>query len=299
VDAFAGADAVVHLAWAIQPTSADPDMRRTNAAGTAAVLGAAAVAGVPHLVCASSVAAYSPAPRPPTQRVREDWARGGVPGSAYSAGKAALESRLDAFEREHPSIRVARIRPVAVIQPDAAAELTGWMLSPWLPRGVIGRRWLPVPLWAGLRLQVVHAEDVARAIALILDAAAVGAFNLAAEPVLPAGELAAVLGGFRVPAPRSALAAAAWAAWRSGLSPLHPAWLRLADRVPLVDSTRARDELGWQPRHDAVTALAATVAAVRDGRGLPASPPLAPRRRRVRPGRPSHQSQATRESPLL
>jgi UDP-glucose 4-epimerase len=310
---FAGADAVVHLAWAVQPSTADPDLRRTNASGTAAVLAAVALAEVPHLVCASSVAAYSPGPRLTSRRqtspelrwcppepggpelVTEDWARNGVPGSAYSLGKASLESSLDAFERDHPDVRVARIRPAAVIQPDAAAELSAWMLGPWVPRSLIGRRWTPVPLWRTLRLQLVHADDVAAAIALILRTGAAGAFNLAADPVLPARELAALLGGFRLPAPRSALAAAAWATWRTGLSPLHPGWLRLADRVALVDTTRARTELGWHPHHDTRAALAATVTAIRENRGVPASPALTPRPRRLRPGRPTHQSQSPPE----
>lgn len=279
---FDGADAVVHLAWAIQPATGEPDMRRTNLTGSAHVLRAAERAGVPHLVVASSVAAYTPSSAP----VGEDWPCGGVPGSAYSAQKAELERLLDG----RPG--VARIRPCAVVQPDAGAEFDRWVLSPLVPPALLGRRWLPVPLWRGLRLQLVHAEDVAEAIRLLLRLRATGAFNVAAEPVLRAPELAEAIGGFLVPVPFRALVGPAWLAWRAGLQPMHPGWLRLADRAALVDTARLR-ALGWAPRHDPREALESVVAAIAEGRGTWG--PLAPRQgnrwRRLGWGRPVHQSQ--------
>lgn len=287
-DACAGAGAVVHLAWAVQPRCTDPPMARTNAAGSARVLRAAAAAGVGQVVCASSAAAYRPGPR--WRPVDERAPLGGVPGSAYSLAKAYLETQLDEFERRQPSIRVARIRPCGIAQGEAAGELADWLLPRWLPRSLIGRRWLPVPLWKDLRLQLVHADDVAAAVALILRQRATGAFNLAAEPVLPAAALAGVFGGFRLPCSRRAALAVARASWRLGLQPLHPGWLTLADRARLVDGARARRELGWSPRHDAVAVCAELAAAMRsDRRGHSAA--LAPTRPALRLGRPTHQSQ--------
>ncbi|TVT44975.1 NAD-dependent epimerase/dehydratase family protein [Amycolatopsis rhizosphaerae] len=287
--AFTGADAVVHLAWAIHPRSGDPPMHRTNVLGTAHVLRAVAAAGVPRLVCASSVAAYAPAPR--WERVREDWPRTGVPGSAYSAGKATLEAQLDAFTARHPGTRVARVRPCGIAYGAAGAEFSGMMLGPWLPRFLLGSRWLPIPLWPGFRVQIVHAEDVAAAIGLILRHEAAGAFNLAAEPVLGAKELGEILGGLRLPVPLGLLTPAAWLGWRLGLTPLHPAWLVLADRVPLMVTARAREELGWSPRHDAAAALEELLAGMRQDRTVDTGP-LAPPRGLSLPGRPTHQSQA-------
>lgn len=287
-DAFAGADAVVHLAWAIHPRREDPPMVRTNAVGSAHVLRAAAATGVPQVVCASSAAAYAPADR--WRRVDESWTPTGVPGSAYSRGKAVLEAQLDAFESEQPSMRIARIRPCGIVQGDAAAQLAGWLFGPWLPRPLLGRRWVPVPLWKDLRLQLVHADDVASAIRLILRRRAGGAFNLAADPVLSARALATAFGGFRVPLPRPVAAAGVWASWRLGLLPLHPGWVTLADRACLLDSGKAHRELGWVPRHDAVTVCAELVATLRAGRAG-YSGPLTPTRTPLRPGRPTHQSQ--------
>ncbi|MFF3228368.1 NAD-dependent epimerase/dehydratase family protein [Nocardia suismassiliense] len=286
--ACTGADAVVHLAWAIHPHTGDPPMDRTNRVGTANVLHAAAACGVAHVTCASSVAAYTPAAR--WRRVDEQWARSGIATSAYSRGKVVLEQQLDAFARAHPSIGIARVRPCAVAQGAAAAEIADWVLSRWLPRSVIGHRMLPVPVWRDLRLQLVHAEDVAAAIGLTMRDRATGAFDLAAEPVLSAPMLATIFGGFRVPAPRPLLTAAAWASWRVGLQPLHPGWLDLADQACLIEAGRARRELGWSPKHDAI-AVATELATGLRTRRHGDSPVLAPPRLRGRFGSPTHQSQ--------
>ncbi|MCC3330878.1 NAD-dependent epimerase/dehydratase family protein [Nocardia abscessus] len=285
--ACAGADALVHLAWAIHPRREDPPMRRTNLIGTENVLHAVAETAVPHLVAASSCAAYAPAER--WRRVSEEWRTFGVPGSAYSIAKAELETRLNRFEADHPEIRTARIRPCGIAGGEAAAELGDWILPPWLPRRLLGGRLLPVPLWREFRLQLVHSCDVASAIRRIVRRRAEGAFNLSAEPCLRADALAAIFGGFHLPVPRRVLDADAWPGWWTGLAPLHPAWLELADRTSLVDSAKARRELGWVPRHGAGEVCAELVSALSAGQ-TGHSPPLAPARR-VRVGHPSHQSQ--------
>jgi UDP-glucose 4-epimerase len=85
--AFRGADAVVHLAWLIQPSR---DLRRlwqVNVEGTVRVLDAVERAGVPSLVYASSVGAYSPG-HPDGTPVDESWPTHGIATSAYSREKA-------------------------------------------------------------------------------------------------------------------------------------------------------------------------------------------------------------------
>ena len=56
---FRGADAVVHLAWLIQPSRDGEALRATNVDGSRRVFAAAAAAGVPALVYASSVGQLS------------------------------------------------------------------------------------------------------------------------------------------------------------------------------------------------------------------------------------------------
>ena len=55
-----GVDAVVHLAWALQPGRRPDDLHRVNVEGTRRVVQAAAAAGVRQFVHMSSIGAYAP-----------------------------------------------------------------------------------------------------------------------------------------------------------------------------------------------------------------------------------------------
>src|SRR5215218_10281458 len=76
-----GADAAVHLAWRFQPTRRPEVTWDANAVGTRRVLDAAARSGLPALVCASSVAAYSPVDH--DRLVDETWSTDGTSAAAY------------------------------------------------------------------------------------------------------------------------------------------------------------------------------------------------------------------------
>src|SRR4051812_46609036 len=115
-----GCDAVINLAWAIQPARDRDRLWRTNVVGTARVLDAVDRAEVRTLVHASSVGAYSPAPR--GTLVDEEWPTHGIPQLGYSWQKAYVERMLDAFEARTP-VRVARIRPALIFRRDVAHEI--------------------------------------------------------------------------------------------------------------------------------------------------------------------------------
>src|SRR4051794_41639674 len=89
VPIFTGADAVVHLAWLIQPSRDETKLHAVNVEGSRRVFDAVARAGVPALVYASSVGAYSEGPK--DRRVDETWPTDGVATSFYSRHKAAVE----------------------------------------------------------------------------------------------------------------------------------------------------------------------------------------------------------------
>ena len=126
-----GADAVVHLAWAIQPSHDEATMERTNVEGSRRVFAAVAAAGVPALVHASSVGAYSPGPK--DEPVAESWPTGGIPSSAYSRHKATVERLLDATELANPALRVVRLRPGLIFKTEAASEIRRLFLGPLVP----------------------------------------------------------------------------------------------------------------------------------------------------------------------
>src|SRR5688572_9794637 len=100
---FADADAVIQLAWLVQPSRDERELERVNVEGSRRVFEAAAAAGAGALVHASSVGAYSPGPK--DRRVDESWPTGGIETSFYSRHKAAAERLLDATEARHPGLR--------------------------------------------------------------------------------------------------------------------------------------------------------------------------------------------------
>jgi nucleoside-diphosphate-sugar epimerase len=273
--AFTGADAVVHFGWALQPNRDEATLARTNVHGTRVVLDAVAAAGVPHVLVASSVGAYSFGPK--HSRVAEDWPTGGVQSSHYARHKAINERAMDAFERAHPEVVVTRIRPGLVFQPDAAREIARLFAGPLVPAPLLGLlRRLPVlPLPTSLVSQVVHSDDVADAFWRALDRRAGGAFNIAAEPVIGPAELARALGVARtLPLRRHVLRAIVDLSWRLRLQASDPGWIDLATSVPLMSTERAREVLGWSPTVSSTTAVRQLVDALAADRGLPPSPPL-------------------------
>jgi UDP-glucose 4-epimerase len=270
---FQGADAVVHLAWLIQPSRDLAELERVNVEGSRRVFEAAADGGAGALVHASSVGAYSPGPK--DRRVDEGWPTGGIETSFYSRHKAAAERLLDAVEARHPELRVVRLRPGLIFQRTAAQEIRRLFAGPLLPSPLVHPRLLPVlPVTDRLVLQVVHADDVGQAYRLAAtDPAARGAYNVAAEPPLGPRELGDLLGARPVRVPVRVLRAAAQATWRAHLQPTPPGWLDMGLGVPAMDITRARGELGWAPARGAGETLLELLDGLRRRDGG-ATPPL-------------------------
>jgi nucleoside-diphosphate-sugar epimerase len=271
---FRGADAVVHLAWAIQPSRDLQQLWRINVEGSTRVFRAARDAGVPALVYASSVGAYSAGPK--DRRVDESWPTHGVPTSFYGRHKAEVERRLDRLEREAPGLRLVRLRPALIFKREAASGIRRLFAGPLLPSPLVRPGALALlPDVPGLRFQAVHSLDVGEAYRLAVASDARGAFNVAAEPPLDPAELADLLGARLVRVPQAVARAAAAVTWRLRLQPTPPGWLDLGLGVPLMDVTRAREVLGWEPRFSAREAFMELLEGLRDRAGLD-TPPLAP-----------------------
>jgi ferritin-like metal-binding protein YciE/nucleoside-diphosphate-sugar epimerase len=269
---FAGADAVIHLAWAIQPSHDLEVLERINVEGSRRVFDAVAEAGVPKLIYASSVGAYSPGPK--DSKVAESWPAGGIASSFYSRHKARVEELLDQLEGKAPSIKVVRMRPALIFKGEAASEIRRLFVGPFLPSFLLRAGLIPaIPRLPGLRFQAVHSADVGKAYALATVRDVSGAFNLAAEPSLGPKELARMLGARTFPVPVAVARRLVDLSWRLRLQPSPPGWLDMALAVPLMSSQRARDELGWEPQRTSIEALEELLEGIRRGRGK-STPPL-------------------------
>jgi nucleoside-diphosphate-sugar epimerase len=272
---FEGADAVVHLAWLIQPSRQERITERVNVHGSRRVFECAAAAGVGALVHASSVAAYSPAA--PEQPIDESWPTLGVPSSYYSRQKVAVEEILDEVEDRFPELRVARARPGLIFQRSAAAEIRRYFAGPLVPGWAARSALIPlVPDMPGLAGQVIHSDDVAELYRLLcVSPDARGPYNAAATPPLDAQALGHMLGARPVRLPRGVVRQAMHAGYLARLHPVSPGWLDLGLAAPIMLTDRARTELGWHPVHESGDVIDEFMAGLRAGAGDD-TPPLAP-----------------------
>ncbi len=267
--AVAGADVVIHLAFIIigDPDEAQP----VNVEGSRNVFEAAIAAGAKRLVYTSSVAAYGFHADNP-QPLTEDVVPRATEGFYYSAHKAELETLLDEI------VSAARtdayvFRPCVVAGPSAItfAETIVAMLPLYGQLPLVRRIFGEVPFLApvlpdpGVPFQLVHEDDVAAALVAATEGRGEpGHYNLAAPGTLRVPELARALGWWSVPLPKGLVGSVDDLLRRVPGLPAEFAWLS-AFRVPvLMDATRAKQKLGWEPRHDAGDTLAAMVRGARE-----------------------------------
>ncbi|HEX8102440.1 MAG TPA: NAD-dependent epimerase/dehydratase family protein [Solirubrobacteraceae bacterium] len=271
----AGADVVVHLAFII--FGSRDETREVNLKGSRTVFEATVAAGAQRLVYTSSVAAYGFRPgRPHT--LTEETEPEGTGGFYYSAQKAELEGLLR--EVVGPSGTDAYVfRPCIVAGSDALLLIEdvvrqfqiGGRTAPFRKlMGVVPGLKPAIPD-NGVPFQLVHHDDVAEALAAaVAGRGEPGIYNLAAEGTLTMADVAEELGWRRVPVPDAAVAVAAAAVTHVPQLPSGMAWVH-ALRVPSIMTTaKAREQLGWTPRHDAHETLAQTVRCARE-KGLVAA----------------------------
>ena len=268
----AEADVVVHLAFLI--LGSREETRRTNLEGSRIVFEATAGAKrAKRLVYTSSVAAYgfhADNPQPLTEQVEPR----GSEEHYYSAQKAELEAVLERTLKGSGT-KAYVFRPCIVAGPGALTMLESIPLLEQVERlpGVVRAALGSVPLVRpvipdpGVPFQLVHHDDVAGALlAGVVGDGEPGIYNLAGEGTITASDLASALGWYSVPIPSSAVGVTAQALSRLPL-PAQVGWINALREPVVMDTSRARQGLGWKPKHSARQVLRATVAAAR-ARGL-------------------------------
>ncbi len=219
-----GMQAVIHLA----PAASDA------AAASGEMLEAAQnlyrhalAAGTHRLIHLSSALVYG------TQTdiaIDEQQARAGAPGCAAAEALQAVEAWLDGFEAEHPALHLVRLRPHWLVGPH-----TDSVLARLLRQHLTLRQSTPT------QLQCVHETDVVEAILRALHSKLRGAFNLACQESATLTALHRQARWLRLPMAASLLAQRLDTA---------PGCIEALARSLLLDTARARRELGWQPRYD-------------------------------------------------
>jgi nucleoside-diphosphate-sugar epimerase len=265
-----GADVVAHLAFAKFGTAAQT--REVNLSGSRNVFAAAVAAGASRIVYTSSVAAYGPdAGAVPLD---EQTPARGSSDVVYSAQKAELERTLADSVAGSP-VAAYTLRPCIVAGPDSlelvtrlpyvlAAEALPQVLRPLVAR-LPGAPQLPA---FGVPMQLVHGDELAAALtAAVLGRGPAGVYNLAGAGEVTIGDLAAELGWRSVRLPRAGLDLFAETVSRVPRLGERLDWIQLLRAPLLMETAKARQELGWTPEHSAPETLRQTVAEARR-RGL-------------------------------
>jgi nucleoside-diphosphate-sugar epimerase len=119
---------------------------------------------------------------------------------------------------------------------------------------------LPDP---GVPVQLVHHDDVAQAIALAATGAGEpGAYNLAADGTVSLSDIARALDAIPVPVPHASAVALSSALALLPRIPSAAEWLHTMRTSVVMDTTRAKRDLGWEPQYDARETLRSMAAAV-------------------------------------
>ncbi len=266
-DAFDGADVVVHLAFMITGTTGREAIRAINVEGTVNAFRAAAACGAKRFVYASSVAAYGFHSDNPIG-MSEDWPIRPAAHLFYAREKAEVEQLLRDEAQAHSDVALYLLRPPIVLGPHAvgAKGALPEPLAGFARRAFDMARRLPFPVPVpvpDLPLQLIHEEDVGRALlACVLADGPPGAYNIAGDGIVTAADVVRELGFTPITVPADLAQSAARAAALIPLPSFAPPaseWIEAATHPAIMDTSKAKRELGWTPRHTALQALRDTL----------------------------------------
>lgn len=260
--AFAGCDAVVHLAFVIGDSANRPALYRVNVDGSKNVFDAAASAGIKHIVVASSIAAYGYYPDNPDAMDETSPLRGN-PDNAYSDTKRLVEILLDDFEKRHPKISVIRFRPGVILGPNTKNNF---------------RTLLSLPVWLDFtgdgpgfysRTAVVHEDDLVDAFILGVKSKKSGAYNLAVEPFVTRDEILKITRQVPVKIPAKLVGKVLDALFNFKISNSPASDLYYMTRPIPASGKKAVRELGWRPKFSGLDAVEQLVESIRQDDASP------------------------------
>jgi UDP-glucose 4-epimerase len=231
-------DALVHLAFILNPSHDEHLMYDVDVNGTHNVLEAAGAAGTPQALVTSSASAYGAFPDNPVPLTEEDPVRG-APDFSYARDKTEADRICQLWAAKYPDRTMTIVRPCIVLGPNVDNYLVRlWTHQPFtVDHGHLD-----------YELQFVHEDDVVAAITLLLEGKHGGAFNVAGEGTITAGECAELIDSPIRKMPLGVyrrLAKAMWALRRAEAPPgsidfaIHP-WIVSAEKLK---------SLGWEPKH--------------------------------------------------
>ncbi|MEK6273341.1 MAG: NAD-dependent epimerase/dehydratase family protein [Actinomycetota bacterium] len=254
-------DALVHLAFLLNPIRDEALMYDIDVNGTEAVLRAATEAGTQQVLVTSSATAYGAFPDNP-RPIAEDWPVHGQPDFSYARDKAEADRLCQLWALEQQDRVMTIVRPCIVFGPN---------VDNYISRGWEKSSFMPIMDGVDEEFQLVHEDDVVSAIAGLLDAKAGGAFNVAGDGSLRWGESAQMIGLKTREMSLKAVRRIYTVAWALHAPKVEapPGNLNFIRYPWLVSNEKLKAEIGWEPSADTRQVFVETMYA----KGLIATPP--------------------------
>jgi UDP-glucose 4-epimerase len=234
-----GADALIHLAFILNPSHDEQLMYDVDVNGAHNVLEAAAEAGTSQVLVASSSTAYGAFPDNPVPLTEDDPVRG-VPGFPYARHKTESDRLCQLWAAAHPDRVMTIVRPCIVFGPSVD--------------NYIVRLWTKVPFTADAGqldtpIQFVHEDDVVEAMSALLLGRHSGAFNVAGDGLMTLRECSEIIGSPIKKMPLRAYRGLARAMWAARLSEAPPGQIEFALHPWVVSNEKLKRTTGWSPRY--------------------------------------------------
>ena len=234
-------DALVHLAFVLNPIRDEHRMYDIDVNGTANVLDAAAAAGVPHLLVASSTTAYGAWPDNPVPIPEEHPVRG-LPAYEYARDKTEIDRLCQLWAAQHPESTMTIVRPTIVFGPNVDNYIVRfWENQPFVV----------LPDGHDADWQYVHEDDVVDAMSRLLSERRGGIFNLTADGTVKMSEAAAIAGKKVRKMPLKLYRRMAAASWKLRLRNVEapPGQIEFVLHPWIASNEKLKSELGWAPRY--------------------------------------------------
>ena len=254
-------DAIVHLAFVLNPIRDEHAMYDIDVNGTANVLEAASRAGISHLLVASSTTAYGAWPDNPVPIPEEHPVRG-LPGYEYARDKTEIDRLCQLWAAQHPDATMTIVRPTIVFGPNVDNYIVRyWTNSPFLV----------LPDGKDADWQFVHEDDVVDAISRLLAERRGGIYNLTADGTIKLSEAARIAGLKVRKMPLKVYRRIAGAAWKLRLpnAEAPPGQIEFVLHPWIASNEKLKADLGWTPRHTSRETFEITMRA--KGVGTPAA----------------------------
>ncbi|HWA76315.1 MAG TPA: NAD-dependent epimerase/dehydratase family protein [Polyangiaceae bacterium] len=229
-------DTLVHLAFLEAPTPAVGWAHELESVGTMHVLRACHKHPIEKLIVGSSSLVYGPHADNPNY-LKEDRPLRGLHDASFISDKIDVEHQVARYRQAHPECTVTVLRLAALLGPSVRNFVVRWF----------SRTVVPTVLGYDPLLQFVHEVDALTALCLAVERDVPGTFNIASSGVLPLSTVIRLSGGLSFPVPYVALRRFSKLLWSFQLCETPPSFVALLRHLLVVDTTRARQYLGFQP----------------------------------------------------